>query len=139
MKSCWHRTPSLRPQASEIVELLTNNPRLIQPCVGIPLSSIQIEGSNSLELQIPSAVACQIRKSASNSNKFSLTCKLANLDIPLSGNSGPGLAGPANENLSDPLLIHSYSSSHFVTQYITLQHGINDQCYDSRDGTSSQV
>ena len=44
LKSCWHRTPSLRPQAAEVVELLTNNTRLIQPCVGIPLSSIQIEG-----------------------------------------------------------------------------------------------
>lgn len=137
MKSCWHRTPSLRPQAAEVVELLTNNTRLIQPCVGIPLSSIQIEGTNSLELQLPSTVTVQVRKSTSSGGGGGkgFASKLAALDLPLS-NSGTG-SGNNSEVFCDPLLMTTYPAAHFVTQYITLHHG--DYAADIRDGSSSQV
>lgn len=46
-------TPTKRPTASEIVELLSNNPRLISPCIDVPLASVQVERTDSLEL-IPS-------------------------------------------------------------------------------------
>lgn len=144
LKSCWHRTPSLRPQAAEVVELLTNNTRLIQPCVGIPLSSIQIESSTSLELQLPSSVTvhgCQVRKSNSGGNKIgsSLASKLASLDLSLG--SGGGSANNSDSLLCDPLITNSYSASHFVTQYITLQHSAGEQVYitDTRENGSSQV
>lgn len=144
MKSCWHRTPSLRPQAAEVVELLTNNTRLIQPCVGIPLSSIQIEGSNSLELQLPSSVTvhgCQVRKSNSGGNKIgsSLASKLASLDLSLG--SGGGSVTNSDALLCDPLLMNNFPSSHFVTQYITLQHSAGEQIFiaDTRESGSSQV
>ena len=130
LKSCWHRTPSLRPQAAEIAELLTNNTRLIQPCVGIPLSSIQIEGSNSLEIPLR-----QVRKSASSQGKaYSFASKLANFDLSLSGNSN------TSETFSDPLL-SGYPTTNYVTQYITLQHSGGEQIYvsHSREGISSQV
>lgn len=145
LKSCWHRTPSLRPQAAEVVELLTNNTRLIQPCVGIPLSSIQIEGSNSLELQLPAGVTvhgCQVRKSNSGGNNkigSSLASKLANLDLSLG--SGGGSANNSDSLLCDPLLMNPYPASHFVTQYITLQHSAGEQIYiaDARENGTSQV
>jgi hypothetical protein len=147
LKSCWHRTPSLRPQAAEVVELLTNNTRLIQPCVGIPLSSIQIEGSASLELQLPAAVTvhgCQVRKSNSGGNNklgsSSLASKLASLDLSLG--SGGGSANNSDSLLCDPLLMNPYPASHFVTQYITLQHRTSgEQIYiaDARENGSSQV
>jgi len=54
LKSCWSRTPTKRPAAGEIVELLYNNPRLVSPCIDVPLASVQIERTDSLEL-IPSA------------------------------------------------------------------------------------
>ena len=50
LRSCWSPTPTKRPSASEIVELLTNNPRLISPCIDVPLASVQIERTDSLEL-----------------------------------------------------------------------------------------
>ena len=50
LKTCWSPTPTKRPSASEIVELLTNNPRLISPCIDVPLASVQIERTDSLEL-----------------------------------------------------------------------------------------
>merc|ERR1719510_2180567 len=50
LKSCWNMTATKRPSASEIVELLYNNPRLISPCIDVPLASVQIERKDSLEL-----------------------------------------------------------------------------------------
>ena len=50
LKTIWSPTPTKRPSASEIVELLTNNPRLISPCIDVPLASVQIERTDSLEL-----------------------------------------------------------------------------------------
>jgi serine/threonine protein kinase len=53
LRSCWSITPTKRPTAAEIAELLANNPRLISPCIDVPLASVQIERTDSLEL-IPS-------------------------------------------------------------------------------------
>lgn len=53
LKSCWQMTATKRPTASEVVELLSNTPRLICPCIDIPLASVQVERTDSLEL-IPS-------------------------------------------------------------------------------------
>lgn len=79
---------------------------------------------------------CQLRKSASNvaGNKLTpgFTYKVGNFEVPSAGSM-------SNENPNDPLLIHSCSSSHFMTQYITLQHGAGDASYDLRDGSSSLV
>jgi hypothetical protein len=54
LRSCWHKAPTKRPTAAEIVELLSNNPRLISPCIDVPLASVQVERTDSLEF-IPSA------------------------------------------------------------------------------------
>lgn len=50
LRSCWHKAPTKRPSASEVVELLSNNPRLISPCIDVPLASVQVERTDSLEL-----------------------------------------------------------------------------------------
>lgn len=52
LKKCWSRDPQLRPPASTIVEVLANNPQMVSPCLDIPLASVEIEGTNSLELQM---------------------------------------------------------------------------------------
>ena len=43
-------TPTKRPSASEIVEVLGNNPRLVSPCIDVPLASVQVERTDSLEM-----------------------------------------------------------------------------------------
>ena len=53
LKSCWSMTATKRPTASEIAELLSNNPRLISPCIDVPLACVKVERTDSLEL-IPS-------------------------------------------------------------------------------------
>ena len=50
MRTCMSHTPTKRPTAGEIVELLYNNPRLVSPCIDVPLASVQVERSDSLEL-----------------------------------------------------------------------------------------
>ncbi|KAH8018674.1 hypothetical protein HPB51_010395 [Rhipicephalus microplus] len=47
---CWARSPSLRPTACEIVEILANDTKLISPCLDLPPASVQVEGTDSLEL-----------------------------------------------------------------------------------------
>ncbi|KAF4518035.1 hypothetical protein B566_EDAN009268 [Ephemera danica] len=53
LKSCWLPEHKNRPNASEIVEFLANNPRLIAPCLDVPLASVQMEDTGQLELQLP--------------------------------------------------------------------------------------
>ena len=121
-----------------MVELLVNNTRLIQPCVGIPLSSIQIEGSNSLELelQLPSTVH-GVRKSISYGagHRTGFVGKIN--DLHLNGSVG---SGNNSEVCGDPLLMNPFPATHFVTQYITLQHSSAGEniCFSS-DNSSSQV
>lgn len=49
---CWAKVPHLRPQAAEIVEILANHPDLISPCLDMPIASVEVEGTDSLELTI---------------------------------------------------------------------------------------
>jgi hypothetical protein len=70
LKSCWQQNPKLRTRASEMVEFLANNPRLLVPCLEVPLASVQLEDTNQLEFNLPG----QFRKfSGSNIMKPSLT------------------------------------------------------------------
>ncbi|CAG0879002.1 unnamed protein product [Darwinula stevensoni] len=43
LRSCWDLTPTKRPHASEIVDLLSNNPCLITPCPDIPSAPLQLQ------------------------------------------------------------------------------------------------
>lgn len=53
LRSCWITEHKNRPNASEVVEFLANNPRLIAPCLDVPLSSVQMEDTGQMELQLP--------------------------------------------------------------------------------------
>ena len=93
LQSCWNMTATKRPTASEIVELLSNNPRLISPCIDVPLASVQVERTDSLEL-IPS-----VRKpsgSVSQTNRPVMTYKKQR-DLPSTVNEnsfGSNISGP---------------------------------------------
>lgn len=43
MRSCWKKDPAERPTASQIVDFLSSNPRLLSPCLDTPTSSVPIE------------------------------------------------------------------------------------------------
>ncbi|KAL1491180.1 hypothetical protein ABEB36_011819 [Hypothenemus hampei] len=43
MKSCWARDPTNRPPASSIVEYIANMPKLLHPCMDLPLPSITLD------------------------------------------------------------------------------------------------
>ena len=50
LRACFCPTPTKRPTASEIVELLLKHPRVVSPCIDVPLASVQIERTDSLEM-----------------------------------------------------------------------------------------
>lgn len=55
LASCWDITPTKRPSAAEISELLSNNSRLISPSIDVPLITMTVERTDSLEM-MPRAV-----------------------------------------------------------------------------------
>lgn len=55
IRSCWTLDYKKRPKASEIVEFIANNPRLLYPCLDVPLASVQIDDSGSVDLLNPEA------------------------------------------------------------------------------------
>lgn len=74
LRLCWHRAPSRRPPIHQIIEQLTNHPRLISPCLDSPQSSVQCEDTRSLEI-IPD----KTRKSS-----LSINHRLQNMALPSS-------------------------------------------------------
>ena len=48
--SCWDPIPTKRPSAAEITELLCNNSRLIDPSIDVPLITMTVERTDSLEM-----------------------------------------------------------------------------------------
>merc|ERR1719431_1646182 len=50
LRACWSHSPAKRPTAVEIVELLNSNPRLVSPCIDVPLASVQIERADEADL-----------------------------------------------------------------------------------------
>lgn len=127
LKSCWQQESRQRPQASEIVEFLANNPRLISPCLDIPLSSVQMEDTGQLEMHLPQ----QFRKCSSS---FSFK----NLSVPNGISNSPPLpvrklsipesgsylqldnCCPREPLLGPPIRSNSLLG---MSKYVTIQHG----------------
>lgn len=80
LKSCWNKDKDVRPKASEIVEFIANNPRLISPCLDVPLSSIQID--DTAQMDIISDTSPQLSKCASDSFNFINNTNRLDLEFP---------------------------------------------------------
>jgi len=84
LRSCWSRTPTKRPTAGEIVELLSNNPRLISPCIDVPLTCVQIERTDSLEM---GPLMSNTRSSKRDREDLSYSPMTGSLYSPLGGSA----------------------------------------------------
>ncbi|RZC34381.1 Pkinase Tyr, ANF receptor and/or Peripla BP 6 domain containing protein [Asbolus verrucosus] len=131
LKSCWHQDPKMRTRASEIVEFLANNPRLIVPCLDVPLASVQLEDTNQLEINLPD----QFRKCSSSNIKASPTIPNGistphSLDTKSETQrhdsiSDSGVTIPLEDCCPrEPLLGPAKSSSSLLNfgKYVTIQH-----------------
>ncbi|XP_015177762.1 PREDICTED: receptor-type guanylate cyclase gcy-4-like isoform X2 [Polistes dominula] len=56
MYSCWSVNQNDRPSAPEIVEFLATNPRILSPCLDVPLASVQLEHTGQMEMHITDGV-----------------------------------------------------------------------------------
>ncbi|XP_011137908.1 uncharacterized LOC105182277 isoform X1 [Harpegnathos saltator] len=52
MYSCWNVDHSKRPTAPYIVDFLATNPRIVSPCLDVPLASVQLENTGQLDIQL---------------------------------------------------------------------------------------
>ncbi|XP_014611297.1 PREDICTED: receptor-type guanylate cyclase gcy-4-like isoform X1 [Polistes canadensis] len=56
MYFCWSVNQNDRPSAPEIVEFLATNPRILSPCLDVPLASVQLEHTGQMEMHITDSV-----------------------------------------------------------------------------------
>ncbi|XP_012262718.2 uncharacterized protein LOC105689915 isoform X2 [Athalia rosae] len=68
IRSCWKIDHKLRPKAPEIVDILATNPRLISPCLDVPLASVQLEHTGQIDMQLPEKFR-KLSMSLNNSNR----------------------------------------------------------------------
>lgn len=52
LRSCWNPDHKKRPKSSEISEFISNYPRLVTPCLDVPLSAVQMHESESDQLEL---------------------------------------------------------------------------------------
>lgn len=52
MKACWNQDYKKRPNASEVAEFISNYPRLLSPCLDVPLASVQMAETDSDQFEL---------------------------------------------------------------------------------------
>uniref|UniRef100_A0A0A9YGC2 receptor protein-tyrosine kinase n=1 Tax=Lygus hesperus TaxID=30085 RepID=A0A0A9YGC2_LYGHE len=110
IKSCWHIDSHKRPPAAEIVEFLANSPRIISPCLDVPLSSVPPMEDTTFGIQF----------SEGKTRKFSMTLRQR------VSNSPSNDVRPLWADFSEPLLLNNHATgSNFITEDIALDQDTN--------------
>ncbi|XP_012274072.1 uncharacterized protein LOC105696282 isoform X2 [Orussus abietinus] len=153
IRSCWTVDYTKRPTAPEIVDFLATNPRVLSPCLDVPLASVQLENTGQLEMQLPEnirkfsvALAWTPRTSPDVASLDSPVPPL--LDItgqdqdgqgldPLGGNSEPEstrpLLGPRDVlNFQD--FDKTFADNNRTPRYVNLQPGLANVGTSGADG-----
>lgn len=159
MYSCWRLDHIKRPTAPEIVEFLATNPRILSPCLDVPLASVQIEHTGQLDIELPENLRKfslswspqnSTTRPASTSSPFGVPYPPL-LDIndhddkPIQNSiMGNGIADAessrplllnANEPLSGlPMILQSFKQKEESPhKYVNIQPGISNNCDYSSD------
>lgn len=80
IRACWNQSYKSRPTANEISDFISNNPRLITPCLDVPLASVQPPESDSDQMELLPG----LRKrslSPQVTNGLFKSCTLNNFDL----------------------------------------------------------
>ncbi|KAL7648141.1 UNVERIFIED_CONTAM: hypothetical protein RMT77_000042 [Armadillidium vulgare] len=163
---CWARVPDERPQFSDLIDLFSKYPRLITPCLEVPLASVQTNDSDSLEIGIdptrrisvakgilkstpappppPAPPALQFQEdeeipsSSTRSRPSESEFNLSILSEPSSSHSRRNRAPMENGNgpSVEPLLPLTSGDS-YITRYVCLQ--MNNKSPDAENPSSSEM
>ena len=76
LETCWSQIPTKRPSAAEVVELLSCHPRLLSPCIDVPMASVQVRGVRLLqthtligqEIQLSNSCPIRLRRKLLSNN-----------------------------------------------------------------------
>lgn len=119
IKSCWNSDYKKRPQASEIVEFLANNPRLLSPCLDVPLSSVQIEDTGQFEISLPE----RLRKCSVPLNFLNRRSQSVNADASLSQDTTQTTLMDSSVCPTEPLLgtPRSSTAGMGLSKFVTMQ------------------
>ncbi|XP_024935475.1 uncharacterized protein LOC107275141 isoform X2 [Cephus cinctus] len=69
IRSCWTVDHTKRPTAPEIVDFLATYPRILAPCLDVPLASVQLQHTDQINIQLPE----NLQKFSISLSKFKLT------------------------------------------------------------------
>lgn len=165
MYSCWRLDHVKRPTAPEIVEFLATNPRILSPCLDVPLASVQIEHTGQLDIELPENLR-KFSLSWPPQNSTTLTTSTSSsfgipypplLDIndhddkptqnSIIGNgiadieSSRPLLMNANESSSDlPMILQSFKQKEeSAHKYVNIQPGISTNCDYSSDQNGGNI
>lgn len=108
MKSCWKIDPKERPTASEIVDYIANNPRLLSPCLDDPITSVHINDSD--QHGMPPEEAFKVSPSKSQNGSVLQTTSNSLIEEKFENDSIPLEVCCAKQ----PLLGQSRSSSNLI-------------------------
>lgn len=88
LRSCWYKDSETRPKASEIVEFIANNPRLLSPCLDVPLATILMEDSDQMDISGMDAASFRkcsssisFKNSLPNGLNFDTNLPIKNVDV----------------------------------------------------------
>lgn len=139
-----------RPTAPEIVDFLATNPRIISPCLDVPLASVQMEHTGQLEMQLTEnfrkfslswpSNAQTTRSSTSTSSPSEIPSPpLLDINCQDDKQNQDSLLGDATSDLDStkPLLMNSENSSSVIAlqnlqkdeaqahRYVNIQPGVS--------------
>ncbi|KAB0792760.1 hypothetical protein PPYR_14719 [Photinus pyralis] len=138
LKSCWNQDSKIRPTSSEIVEFLANNPRLLTPCLDVPISSVQMEDTGQLEMHLPEKFRkCSVSLGAktplpngisSSSFDSKLSSLRQNSVLENNGSIQPDKCCPREPLLGPPSRSESFIG---LNKYISVQNNRENYCQQS--------
>ncbi|XP_053958896.1 uncharacterized protein LOC128863661 [Anastrepha ludens] len=101
IKACWSQESKKRPTAAEVVDYISNYPRLLMPCLDFPSASVEMPETESDELKLlPKPRKCSPNKQDSTLDILAQTSAMNHFDC--SNDLIDSTDGPKHTNIEIP-------------------------------------
>ncbi|XP_037902536.1 atrial natriuretic peptide receptor 2-like isoform X2 [Hermetia illucens] len=102
MKACWSQDYKKRPSPSEIVEYISNYPRLLTPCLDVPISSVEMPETESDQMELLPRLRKRINSGQQTLDILTRSAAINNFDQPTANDIRPPENSISVKNLNVP-------------------------------------